>query len=193
LPFSSEVQAWVAADESTALWPLGRIVHSADDIVTTVDEWGAALADLTGSTPALVVDDMLLPFIGAAARLVVPADESELATRHHAGRERLIAALDVLEHSQLGLPDADLTIALTAIALLRLWARWLRQFSDSSVPYLLRNFIRRSGRIYNRPAGLLVELEPLPLDIVVEMAGYTAELERVPWLDGRSIRFSIGS
>ncbi len=50
--------------------------------------------------------------------------------------------------ASLGLPEADLTITLTAIALLRLWARWLRQFGDSSVPYVLKNFVRRAGRIY---------------------------------------------
>lgn len=180
-PLHDGSEALIAADDSTALWPLGHILHAPDDAAQIVTEWRAAWAEITGHTPALIADDALGidPTVGVAQR-VTPA-----------GRERLASALAALEHGQLGLPDADLTVALTAIALLRLWARWLRQFADSSVPYLLKNFVRRAGRIIDRPDGLLVELEPLPLDIVVEMAGYTAALERVPWLDGRQLRFSL--
>ncbi|HEU5015932.1 MAG TPA: hypothetical protein VFT66_25640, partial [Roseiflexaceae bacterium] len=192
LPLPDGVSALVAGDESAALWPLGRVIHAPEDIAGTISEWSAAWADLTGVLPALVADDRLAPFIGATT-YVMPGDDTELATTHHAGRERLLAAHGVLEHGQLGLPDADLTIMLTAIALLRLWARWLRQFGDSSVPYVLKNFVRRAGRISNRPDGLLVELEPLPLDIVLTMSGYTSDLERVPWLNGRRIQFSIRS
>jgi hypothetical protein len=38
---------------------------------------------------------------------------------------------------------------------------------------------------------LWVEIERRPLDIVIEMAGYTADLERVAWLGGRSVRFRV--
>jgi hypothetical protein len=80
---------------------------------------------------------------------------------------------------------------LVACLLLRLWARWLRQFSSSGVPYLLSNFVRRGGRLRASGNVLTVELERGPLDIVVEMAGYLAELERVPWLGGGSVRFGL--
>jgi hypothetical protein len=80
---------------------------------------------------------------------------------------------------------------LVAFSLLRLWSRWLRQFSESSVPYLLDQFIRRPGRLSASPAGVWVELEPRPLDIVIEMAGYLTPLEGVPWLGGRTVHFRI--
>ena len=95
-----------------------------------------------------------------------------------------------VHHGKLGLPEVDLTVVLAAITLLRMWARWLRRFADSSVPYLLENLIRRPGRVYVDPNRILVELEPRPLDVVLEMAGYTAALERVSWL-GRRVQFRV--
>ena len=80
---------------------------------------------------------------------------------------------------------------MAAIACLRLWARWLRQFSFSSAPYLLQHFVRRPGRVTVDVDELLIELEPRPLDMVIEMAGYTSELEQVPWLGGRRVRFTM--
>jgi hypothetical protein len=113
----------------------------------------------------------------------------ELGAAHRTGHEALLAAWAALEDGRLGLPEADLTIALTAMASLRVWARWLRQFAASSVPYLLANFIRRPGWVYTDDHSVLVEMEPRPLDIIIDMAGYTADLERIPWLGQRRVRF----
>jgi hypothetical protein len=117
----------------------------------------------------------------------------ELEEAHRAGQERLAAALAAVHYGRLGLPEVDLTLDLLAIALLRLWARWLRQFGGSRVPYLLTNFLLRPGRIYSAPGQLTLELPALPLDIVLEMAGYTATLARVPWLGGRHLHFTMGA
>jgi len=38
---------------------------------------------------------------------------------------------------------------------------------------------------------IFVHLEPAPLDVVLEMAGYLATIERVAWLGDRSVRFSL--
>jgi hypothetical protein len=122
---------------------------------------------------------------------IAQAQTAEESAAHRAGRERLLAALAALEGGELGLPAADLTVALTALAILRLWARWLRQFAGSSAPYLLAQFIQRPGRFYRRADGLLIELERRPLDLVLDIAGYTADLERVPWLGGQKIRFQV--
>jgi hypothetical protein len=88
--------------------------------------------------------------------------------------------------------DADLTLDLTAAALLRLWAVWLKKFAGSSVPYLLANAIRRPGRVVRRDDELEVWLDSAPLDVVLEMSGYLAELEGVPWL-GRRVTFRLGN
>jgi hypothetical protein len=116
--------------------------------------------------------------------------ESDLLDSHHLDRAALLAALAALDNGRLDMPAADLTVALTAIALLRVWSRWLRGFADSSVPYLLDQFIRRAGRVLDGPE-VVAELEPRPLDMILEMAGYTQALERVPWLGHRRLRFRL--
>jgi hypothetical protein len=59
------------------------------------------------------------------------------------------------------------------------------------VPYLLNNFIRRPGRITVDDETIVVELETRPLDIVMEMAGYTAAIACVPWLGQRRVIFKV--
>ena len=99
--------------------------------------------------------------------------------------------LGAVEEGQTGYPQLDQTIAILACLLLRMWSRWLRGFSDSSLAFIVDNFIRRQGRLYSEKDVILVELERRPLDLVMEMAGYLADLERVPWLPGKRIKFSF--
>jgi hypothetical protein len=159
----------IACDETRMVWPLGRVLVGEDgEAEATVAAWLAAWEAATGVRPAVVFDEVA----------------SEL-------REELSAAWRALSHGRLGHAGADLNIFLGACLLLRVWARWLRQFSKSGVPYLLDNFVRRAGRLRAGERGLVVELERGPLDVVVEMAGYLSELERVPWLEGGRVRFSL--
>jgi hypothetical protein len=90
-----------------------------------------------------------------------------------------------------GNPNLDRTTTFLTCLLLKMWAHWLRGFSTSSVTFLVDSFIRRRGRIYAEKDFLLVELEQRPLDVVMEMAGYLADLERVPWLPGKRIKFVL--
>jgi hypothetical protein len=85
----------------------------------------------------------------------------------------------------------QLPLILTAIRLLQLWARWLPGISNSSVPYLLTNLIRRPGVIEIRGQSIDVVLRPAPLDVVLEMSGYLAEISAVPWLEGRKVTLRI--
>lgn len=89
--------------------------------------------------------------------------------------------------------EPDLFILLTAAVLLRCWARWLRGFSASSVPYLLEHFIRRPGHLEHKADVLRVVLEPRPMDVVLEISGYLDQLPEVPWLGNRRVEFKIGS
>ena len=82
-------------------------------------------------------------------------------------------------------------MALTAAALLRLWAYWLGRFAASGVPYLLEQFIRRGGAIAAADHEIRVMLDSRPLDIVLGAAGYLAHLERVERLGGRRVSFDI--
>jgi hypothetical protein len=187
--------ALILSDDSAALWPLGRIA-AAEEVQDVVAEWLALWVDIHGRPPAWIVADApLAGRLPARAPIMAVGVDSggELEEAHRAGQERLAAALAAVHYGRLGLPEVDLTLDLLAIALLRLWARWLRQFGGSSVPYLLTNFVRRPGRIYSAPGQLTLELPALPLDIVLEMAGYTATLARVPWLGGRHLHFTMGA
>ena len=96
-----------------------------------------------------------------------------------------------LDAGRLGLPAADLTIALAAANLLRLWSRWLPGFATASAPFLLERFIRRPGRLYVDEQELTVAFDERPLDVVLTLAGYTAPLEQVPWLAQRRLSFRV--
>lgn len=107
-------------------------------------------------------------------------EESELKPASEESMLALEQALEAIRAGHLDLLMADLTIALAAISFLRLWAAWLRQFSSSSIPYLLRNFIRRPGRVIKTSDGLVIVMDPRPLDIVISMAGYLAPFQARP-------------
>jgi hypothetical protein len=96
-----------------------------------------------------------------------------------------------LRRGRLGIADHDLVVELAAATLLRLWARWLPGFSEASVPYLLEQFVRRPGSVRLDGDGLLVELEPRPLDVVLELAGYTSPLSVGSPFDGRQVTFRL--
>ncbi len=83
------------------------------------------------------------------------------------------------------------SITALAVHLLRLWSRWLRGFAQSSVPYLLQQFIRRAGQIEVRPDEIAVIMRPAQLDVVLEMSGYLAPTPPVPWLAHRRVSFRI--
>lgn len=158
----------IACDAGGAVWPLGRVLEGrAGEVEEIVGEWLAAWEEATGVRPAVVFEDA----------------EAEVCAS-------LTSAWRALAHGRLGRARSDLTLFLVAVLLLRVWARWLRQFKGSGVPYLLDNFVRRGGRVRGAgDGGLWVELGRGPLDVVVEMAGYVNELDGVPWLEGRRVRF----
>ena len=192
LPLATGGYALVAGDATAALWPVGQVIETPDQAGDLVTEWLAAWTAAMGRPPVLVAEDPLL----AAARssdadMAALASDQAVTTTHAAGQTRLTAAFEALASGQLGLPAIDLAVTLTAGVLLRPWARWLRNFGESSVPYLLDQFIRRPGSIWITSTEIVVTLDRRPLDIVLEMAGYLGEIDRVPWLGNRRVRFQL--
>jgi hypothetical protein len=186
-----EQKGWAlaAGDASGMVWPVGRAFQSLVDAATALAGWRSGWLEATGYDPMIIADDDLpLEDLspGGTALPISKADQA-MAMEHRLGGEHLQAAWTALGDPLPALVPARLV----AFSLLRLWSRWLRQFSESSVPYLLDQFIRRPGRLSASPAGVWVELEPRPLDIVIEMAGYLTPLEGVPWLGGRTVHFRI--
>jgi hypothetical protein len=168
-----EAQTLVVGHAPTGLWPLGRVVRGADEAGAALADWRDLWEKATGHRPGF----------GLAGESAAPREE------HQAGEEALGAAFSALGHGWLGRPAADLLTTLTAAVVLRVWARWLRRFERSTCPYLLTHFLRRPGRFLVRREEVLVEYEPRPLDVVLEMSGYLEELEQVSWLGGRRVRF----
>ncbi|HEX7317548.1 MAG TPA: hypothetical protein VF297_26845 [Pyrinomonadaceae bacterium] len=90
-------------------------------------------------------------------------------------------------------PDVAVSNELVLVAsyALRLWAQWLPGIPGSSVPYLLRQLLRRGGELRVGERRVEVRLRPGPMDVVLEMASYTKELPAVSWLADRKIIFRI--
>jgi hypothetical protein len=189
--------ALVAGCETSGLWPLGQIIATSDDTDDTLSRWSDLWQQATGERPSMVVRDgaVALPdndvgFVGVPES--ADSDEDALAASHAANGRALDATLDALGHGRLGIADVDLSLFLVANGVLRIWARWLGPFATSSTPYLLEQFIRRPGRLRIDDHSIVVEMEPRPLDVVLEMAGYLAEIEQVPRLNNRRVEFRIG-
>jgi hypothetical protein len=123
-----------------------------------------------------------------ASAEVEPSDRDA----HRRGVEELRSALGVLEGGKLGLAQADLTVALLAVALLRVWSRWLRSMANASPARLLDAFIRRPGRVACDASTVTVWLDRHPLDVILQMAGYTATTDAIAWLHGRRVRLVLG-
>lgn len=102
-----------------------------------------------------------------------------------------LTGLADLTDGRLGVTPVDDLLGRVAVAVLRAWSRWLNQFAESSIPYLLTHFVRRPGRLRWAPDRLTVELAPRLLDVVVQLAGYDQDLESVPWLGGKRVVFRM--
>jgi hypothetical protein len=82
-------------------------------------------------------------------------------------------------------------LEVAAAHLLCLWARWLPGIGHSGPPYLLKNLIRRSGRIEIHDEFVRVAMTPAPLDAVLEMSAYLGEIPAIPWLGDRRVSLRI--
>jgi hypothetical protein len=161
------------------------------------DQLDAGLALWAGFPPEPVAPEKLLGRLDdGVASTVLEAVETFIHQRRAidpamadlSTPDEWITAVSQAWPAHLPLPKA---LAVAAIHLLRAWARWLPGIGQSSPPYLLRQFIRRTGRIHAGNRSIRVSLRPEPLDIVLEMAGYTREIAAVPWLDNRDVAFHI--
>lgn len=103
-----------------------------------------------------------------------------------------VAAVDLFGRVPVGDPLADATLTAAAQAGVRAWARWLKQFHAAGSGYLLGQFVRRPGRVYRDGPGLLVELDPRPVDVVLQLSGYFDPIDPVPGSGDPAVRFRLG-
>jgi hypothetical protein len=166
LPYA-ETTALIGGDSQASLWPFGHILAGAAPAAPLIAQWRTAWSTCLGAVAASAAAD-------ATATL------------------KLQRSLESLATGRMGMGDADLTLDLTALALLRIWAAWLGGMAGASAPYLLEQFIRRPGTISVRADAISVELAPRPLDVVLQLAGYLADIEQTAWLQRRRVSFRIG-
>jgi hypothetical protein len=156
--------------------------RSMDPAVALFSGWEGTLVELRSFWSKIAPTD--LQCVHSALLQIMQSQRIPNHDEHAAASD-----LDSLSAGALDLPEIDITTALIGCALLRGWARWLRGFSSSSVPFLLKNFIRRPGVVTLRGESLIVRLDPSPLDIALEMPGYFDEIQRTPGLALPAVRF----
>jgi len=85
--------------------------------------------------------------------------------------------------------DIDLQSVLVAVNewLLRLFAKRLAGFENSSPSYLFTHFIRRSSEITIKDDKIEVNLSSKPLDTVLRLSGLLEETPHVPWWDNKTL------
>lgn len=182
----------IAGDATGQIWPLGRVVATEAEaeaiILGWLDDWEAA----TGKRPAVfAVNEQVCVLLAHHREIDLLSPSAELQAVNDEGSESLRMAFAALGTGKLGKPELDLSLSVLACMMLRTWSSWLRGFSSSSVPFLLANLVRRRGRLYRLQDGLNIELERLPLDVLLEMSGYLEDLENVPWCAGGRVKFQL--
>jgi hypothetical protein len=118
-----------------------------------------------------------------------------LIDRHTLDAEtaREVIAVDaaLLTHELECSAQTNAEVASTASLLLRAWGQWLPGIGAASSAFLLDKCVRRAGRVHVSEDRVAVQLHPAPLDVVLQMAGYLAPIERVPWLGDRTVSFTL--
>lgn len=158
--------AALPADHAMALWSGAERADPAD-----LDAAGSALEALNDALVELLLDRHVLS--AAMARDVIANDAASLNHELPCARQ------------------TDHCLAATACILLRGWAHWMPGVADSSPLFLLERTVRRAGSVCLSDQRILVEFDPAPLDIVLQMAGYLAPIDNVAWLSGRSVFFTL--
>ncbi|MGF1580038.1 MAG: hypothetical protein ACFCD0_11815 [Gemmataceae bacterium] len=171
----------LGGDETSGTWPFVAPLDQVTDTVSLVARWREVWERITKKPPTLIVPKS---FPNAYP-------EGSLLEYREDNPPNLTVLLESLEVGIVGVPWFDSTMTAAAPILLRAWAGWLKVLSDSSVPYLLGQFIRRSGRILPQEKGLLVELEPRPLDVVLQMSGYLEPIEFFTRFPIRRVQFQL--
>jgi hypothetical protein len=163
--------SWLRLD-----WPLDGPAH---------DWTGATSREAT--TPAVLE--------GAAPRLTALGEALQARLRDQ-GLPDIAAAgtdsrADARPGSQPWSPEVTATLDAVAGALLRSWARWLPGLKEASAAFLLAKCLRRTGAVRVSDSHIAVTLDPAPLDVVLQMAGYLQPIAALPWRQGRAVSFTV--
>ena len=160
-------------------------LESGKNMPALVAEWTTLWDEVFGVRPETIVSVQAAKVTGLSQATENAADQ--MAT----SQSVLSQVFDLYGSGNLQIPMIDSYLTLTSAMVVRSWASWLRQFAKSSHHYLLSNLLRRRGYVTDLPYEILVQAESMPLDIVLDLAGYTGEIGHVSWLSGRPVRFRM--
>lgn len=178
--------AIVAGIEGSPLWCFAAVARGMDVDSALVSQWIDTVERTISVRPRLSFGTFVPQELSAEF-----LSSGDLPSSHPNERGGTATTVDLEELIPAGIDafDAELTLATTGLAVLRSWARWLPRFGESTTRYLLQTFVRKSGRVSVSPDVIVVEAEPGPLDVILDLAGYRDDIETIPWLGGRKVRF----
>ena len=177
--------------------------------------WAAAVmlrwSSVSMPEPDAPLDSLLALLAGLEPGATVGTVRTQLATADAAGLAAFRAQLDgraeilgvpcpeatdadhtALAAGALGFEPVDEVVERAAILLLRLWARWLRGFAASSLPYLLARTVHREGIWLADAETIRVAMASRPLDPVLRLAGYLDPLPAgAGWLAPRRLCLEV--
>lgn len=92
-----------------------------------------------------------------------------------------------------GNPEFESVLDITTRLVYGYFAGSLRRFEKSSTEYIFKNFIQRQSEILLEQYTFHIKLSKKSLDLVLRMSGFLEDIQKVPWLDNRSIKFTLGN
>ena len=127
--------------------------------------------------------------------VILPETVSSTFSQH---LSRAKAAQETLSYFMLkGLAPAstninfDLALTLVAQAVLKIFARKLMGFSQSSPEYLFQNFLAGNSHVYIEKGRIEVKLPRSPLHTVLHMTGVNDMCYTLPWLNSTEVSLSF--
>lgn len=188
----------LAGDKYGQQWPLAKVLSNDEDMTLALDVFVANWSAYKGSAPSTIVmsEALFANCKGVTINTFVVRGENNTidhstSQNYRNGMKSLDDAFQSLQCGRLGFAQADLTVMLTAIALVKSWARWLPRFADFRFSYLLENFILRGGIVSFGKNTISVKMDPKPFDDVIKLAGYLDRIESLTWMNRRSVNFHI--
>lgn len=151
---------------------------------------------------------LLLPDLWSAATQVaaVESGHSRRRTPHAELRARIAVACAMGAPEVLSDPIIDLFRGVDdddelpddrdaeelAIEVMQKFASRLFGFAGSSLPYIYTNFLEGFGSIRTRDDEIVVELPPVPLEVILRLAGMHERRFTVPWIPDKTIVLLLG-
>ncbi|MFQ5888370.1 MAG: hypothetical protein ACE5HY_06705, partial [Candidatus Hydrothermarchaeales archaeon] len=87
--------------------------------------------------------------------------------------------------------DFDTILNITKRLMYMNFSGRLRRFEKSNPEYIFKNFLYRQSEITVSQDIIHIKLSKRPLDVVLRLSGLIEDINRVPWLDNRSIKFTL--